>query len=570
MPPQPTSQYVFGPNGSGDTLHFEDATGRIVSWIDSNGAGQGNLAGGGLPQYASYTVSVSAGTVSARNNSTGVVDYSGADASVVLNNVLSQISLTGGTVLFKNGTYNFNSATQESVGGYSHYYCVGIPSTNLSQYPMIRFLGESGNFGRNIGIGTGVPTATGVVFNVTAAAEAAAGAGNVLAAFWMRPNTDNSVGFFWNSQVFFENISIQFPANTRGKEIGFYMLEASYASFINVSAEFVTRPVAASAAGNTAYVSPATPSDGIFVRNSFAHGWEVGFEVNTEHSHLEDPYAFQCGVAYWYGRTRNRNASNIIHCSEWFHTEVYDCINGLKIGPNITQGAMLNIYGFDLEYTNSGAWSSNTIALESPQGISGGTITLTAVQTNVGLVTYPSLFALGNGGQNYKVIQPGFKPEGNIINSSISVPTTQQTKQTLKSFTVNAKTFLYNSYSFYGAGSSDGGDYFRIRAWGITAANGNSKTVELDYGGNTISTITTTANAGVVELEAIILTSGVANNAQECIGKAFDGTTVSLNRTLTAVDTSASTTIVAAATTATASGDFILKGWTIEYIVGTH
>src|SRR6266576_518738 len=41
--PSNSSQYVFGPAGSGDTLHFKDSSGAVVSWIDSNGSPQGNL-----------------------------------------------------------------------------------------------------------------------------------------------------------------------------------------------------------------------------------------------------------------------------------------------------------------------------------------------------------------------------------------------------------------------------------------------------------------------------------------------------------------------------------------------
>jgi hypothetical protein len=42
--PKATSQYVFGPRGLEDALHFTDPNGKIVSWVDSNGFLQGNLA----------------------------------------------------------------------------------------------------------------------------------------------------------------------------------------------------------------------------------------------------------------------------------------------------------------------------------------------------------------------------------------------------------------------------------------------------------------------------------------------------------------------------------------------
>lgn len=45
--PNVNAQEVFGPVNGGDILHFRNVTGAIVSWIDSTGTGQGNLASSG-------------------------------------------------------------------------------------------------------------------------------------------------------------------------------------------------------------------------------------------------------------------------------------------------------------------------------------------------------------------------------------------------------------------------------------------------------------------------------------------------------------------------------------------
>ena len=45
---QPAAQYVFGSPDNRDALHFTDITGAVVSWIDNEGFGQGNLNVAGI------------------------------------------------------------------------------------------------------------------------------------------------------------------------------------------------------------------------------------------------------------------------------------------------------------------------------------------------------------------------------------------------------------------------------------------------------------------------------------------------------------------------------------------
>jgi hypothetical protein len=109
---------------------------------------------------------------------------------------------------------------------------------------------------------------------------------------------------------------------------------------------------------------------------------------------------------------------------------------------------------------------------------------------------------------------------------------------------------------------------FRISAWGITAANANSKTVELDFGGTAISTITSTVNNGVIRVSADIIV-GSSANTQECDGYADDGTVHTVSRTAPGITGSANIILNLAATTGTLAGDFTFKGWTIEYLGGS-
>jgi hypothetical protein len=69
------------------------------------------------PQFASLTLHINSGTVYARDNSTGNINYSGTDAAVVINNVLTSHANEGGILFFKNGVYPTNSMTTETQTG---------------------------------------------------------------------------------------------------------------------------------------------------------------------------------------------------------------------------------------------------------------------------------------------------------------------------------------------------------------------------------------------------------------------------------------------------------------------
>ena len=68
--PNNASQYIFGPAGQGDILHFADSTGAVVSWIDGNGLPQGNLSSGAV-QFPGAPIGTCSAGQSAVNTGTG-------------------------------------------------------------------------------------------------------------------------------------------------------------------------------------------------------------------------------------------------------------------------------------------------------------------------------------------------------------------------------------------------------------------------------------------------------------------------------------------------------------------
>ena len=166
------------------------------------GGGQSNVSGGAgsgtnppgttgpLPEFANYTLYLNGTTINARNNSTGLIDFSGTDAAVVINSTLANISSTGGTLYFKNGVYNLNSATQETNSGCTNFYSIGIPNNAVVGWVQFHFEGES----RTSWPGELLPASintSGVIFNLTAAAITAAGSSQLFA-IWQRPNNIGS------------------------------------------------------------------------------------------------------------------------------------------------------------------------------------------------------------------------------------------------------------------------------------------------------------------------------------------------------------------------------------------
>ena len=145
--------------------------------------------------------------------------------------------------------------------------------------------------------------------------------------------------------------------------------------------------------------------------------------------------------------------------------------------------------------------------------------------------------------------------------NTTSQATTGTSKETLASYSLPANSLSAN------------GKAIRIRAWGITAANGNTKTFTIDFGATTVATNVDNSGAGtamVVVLEAVIIRTGA--NTQEASGFGLLGEDSSSARKTTQTRTTPSATdsgaitIAITGTTPTAIGDLTFKGMTVEFL----
>lgn len=159
-------------------------------------------------------------------------------------------------------------------------------------------------------------------------------------------------------------------------------------------------------------------------------------------------------------------------------------------------------------------------------------------------------FAAGGGSATYH-------PCGIIAASTTSAATVADTAETdLWSYTLPANTLNAN------------GQALRIRVFGLTAANGNTKTVKLYFGAlaYTVNAATSAPNGVQWFSEAVIIRTGASaqiRNKWGVVGAVPENTTVS---TSLASDTTAAITIKITGQNGTASaGDITFSGALVEF-----
>jgi hypothetical protein len=388
---------------SADFLQLSQPGGNIVGGIDSTGAPYGNLANGnggnknsGFPQFGSYLFSVSGGITSARNNSTGAIDYSDPDAAIVIRSAIANMP-NGGRLLFNDGVYNLNSLVQETTGGFSHYYAVGIPSGGPALYSSWVFEGESWTPAIDLFGGNGVQT-NGVVFNITATAIASAPANVVVMGIWQRPDITNGVG----GTVSIKKLCVRMPDNQRGNTTGIDMSQAIQADLDSVTTDYnipwnnVVFPVAGSL-GQYGIVTTASSKEENYLKNCLAFGSNVGLDLQSEHTILLNSYAANCNHAIDYGV----RGGSIYHPSSWLSCGWGECARGLTLGANCLAGSQLDISGLDMEDGTLGIEPTPFLpvyhAQETNVGNTFGKISYTRVKSNVGILPLATLFDGGGG-----------------------------------------------------------------------------------------------------------------------------------------------------------------------------
>lgn len=404
--------------------------------LASSGGATPNITAGTLPNAPSpssgYTFflsstsnclspSSSGTTVCAMNNLTSAIDFSGTDAAVVIGSSITNISATCGTLYFKSGDYKFNSMTLETTGGYSNlYYAVAVPANagSANQYCQWSFIGEEGTQ-TNI---SGAAQGQGVIFDVTAAARTSCGTGHWCVAWWHRPDRTNNVG----NDVVFKNITTRFPDNQRGNEAAYLMWEAVTVNFDTVYASLNTT------IGNPPTISPAVAGSNHMIgfsstmssRNNWQYftrtwaiGYDIGYDIESEHSILDAATAFANNTGFYYCRLNTfgtfTNSNFCFHPSTWKKITDQENINGIAIGSNMAQGSLLNIDGLDIEYLNSGSFSRVNNITEANNGYTSGTISYTYVLAGSGIVgELPSGILFNSGGANFTVREGTTSPNG--------------------------------------------------------------------------------------------------------------------------------------------------------------
>jgi hypothetical protein len=133
-----------------------------------------------------------------------------------------------------------------------------------------------------------------------------------------------------------------------------------------------------------------------------------------------------------------------------------------------------------------------------------------------------------------------------------------------------------DSYTLPASSFVGGNRGVKIKAWGVTASNANSKSVAILFGGTTVITKQLTVSiAGIWELEAWVLRTGASAQTYYGMGINNGGTTLSATDgptvyTAHAQGTSAETdtsaiVIKTRATVNTTAGDIVQKGMLVEF-----
>lgn len=120
------------------------------------------------------------------------------------------------------------------------------------------------------------------------------------------------------------------------------------------------------------------------------------------------------------------------------------------------------------------------------------------------------------------------------------------------------------SYSLVAATLGTVNDAVRIKAWGSTAANANSKTIKLKFGATTLMSVTAPVNAGVWTIDALVVRTAAAT--QDAWAEYRDDIPNG-EQTLSAPTETLSGAITIKCTgEGTATNDIVQEGMMVEYL----
>jgi hypothetical protein len=560
--------------GSADTVAFNGGASGAISLLEESGVatinpvvdyaynpdGTGNTASttfSGATTNAQYTIK-------AVNNITGTIDFTGRDSGAVFRSAANNLASTGGLLYYKDGVYPGQTALQESAASQTNFYIWGLPAPTGTGANRVDFHIECES--KTFDSYAVVPSNGCNHIVMPSAYSGAEPSAQQLSGFWQRPNA--TVGAKGNNQDFFVYGNVQIPSNqVPVATIAYDTYTSSYSSHIGtyadtaipVSDQLCSGLAVPTNTGIVAYRTNQSSTDESYFKDTWAVGFYTPENVLTNHAILVNAHAV-CNVTAAIFAVSSSLYGGII--------EHYQDIHNIT-GPqfNCTQpGTRFDVINQVTEDAESGSFARTSNASESVNGncvVRGSNLTADANAVSFNPTPF---FATGSGANSNvveaeRLIQPGL-----VTSNFTSAATTGTTKQTLATY-----TFAFNTS---GGGPNTGpfinnpGAVFRIKAWGVTATNSNSKTFELDFGGTAIATITSTASNKAIYCESEIIVSSTAN-VQSTTGLCTDGTVTNPIFTAPGITGNANIVLNAAATTGTASGDFTFKGMTIEYVGGS-
>jgi hypothetical protein len=363
---------------------------------------------------ACTTESIVGTTYCARNNQTGALDGNSTDIRALWDTLVG-IYTAGGQFQFKNGIYSCNTLDQESTGGFSNFYCIGIPGGGSTQYSQWILDGESSP--PLIDQFDSTPAQTnGVVLNLTAAAVSSVAANSKIMIIWARPDTVNGVG----AQVFEKNIGLRVPTNQRGCETQSDLTQSLSVDYENVNTDTavaeasVAFPVEASCVswggtdpgGLIALTGTGSVKQENWFRRVLTEAADIGIDARSEHTILEHVLALRGNHGIDYGF----RGGPVTHSSVWIEAGCGEVARCLSLGPNLQLGSALTTWGFDSEdacVSTSPAFVPVYHALETNVGFTNGIISFSISKQGGCGVTYPPVpnFWDGGGGTSFSVLQ---------------------------------------------------------------------------------------------------------------------------------------------------------------------
>lgn len=380
----------------------------------------GTLAGSVINTPASFTIYPATdstctvysftGTQYCASSNISGARFTSTDLRALWDSVLTAAP-NGGTFFFKNGTYNCNTLDQESTGGFSNYYCLGIPgNVSTNQYATWTIEGE----GLAPVVGSSPVQTTGTIIALTATAVSSVAAHSKIILVWSRPPTGTGA---FGPEVFESNLLLRVPTNQRGCETESDLSEAVNSGYVNVTGDTAVQPSSlaipfedtctawgATDPGGLIGLTTNNSSENVaYFNNVNVWGGDVCIDIRTEHSVLDNTYGNSCNHAIDYGV----RGGNLYHASSWRSSGWQESLRGLTIGSLVTQGSTLDISGLDIEDASASATFAPVYhAQETNAGYVFGRISYTVVLSGSGVMHQAGIFD-GGGGTNIQLLGYG-------------------------------------------------------------------------------------------------------------------------------------------------------------------